>query len=144
VEEEEDNSEITFARGTTSTQTGARRRGLEHSYRSETKNQKHPPSVFQKEGTRDESKVPSSSRAATGGRAAAEDEISLEEYMDKAWDLAQQGFSARMVLIFLQKLDQEQKTKSASRKLFKEEEEEEEELAIPTPQSRSSPPKLNH
>jgi hypothetical protein len=48
--------------------------------------------------------------------------------MDEAWDLVQRGFSAKMVLNFLRKLDQERKSKSASRKLFKEEEEEDEEL----------------
>jgi hypothetical protein len=129
VQEEEEDSEITFTRGTTSTRTGARRRGLEHSYGSEFDQEPKTPSVFRKEGTRDESKVPSSSRAATGGRAAAEDgDQLLEEYLDETWDLVQRGFSAKMVLNFLRKLDQERKSKSASRKLFKEEEEEDEEL----------------
>jgi hypothetical protein len=108
MQEEEDDSKITFACGTTSTQTGVRIRGLEHSYRSEFDQEPRTPSVFQEEGTRDELKIPSSSRAATGGRAAAEeDKRLLEEYDDEAWDFAQRG----MALIFLRKLNQERKAK---------------------------------
>jgi len=139
VQEEEEDSEITFARGTASTRTGARRRGLEHSYGSGFDPEPDTPSAFQKESTRVQSSTTSSSRAATGGRAAAEDgDQLLEEYMDEAWDLVQRGFSAKMVLNFLRKLDQERKSKSASRKLFKEEEEEDEELDTPPPKSRNA------
>jgi hypothetical protein len=89
--QEEEDSEITYTRETTSTQTGVRRSGLEHSYGSE------------------------------------EDERFLEEYEDEAWDFAQQGYSAKMVLIFFRKLNQERKAKKPSRKLFQKEEEEDEE-----------------
>jgi hypothetical protein len=65
--------------------------------------------------------------------------------VDEAWDFAQRGYSAKMVLIFLRKLNQERKprAKKPSRKLFQKEEEEDEELGIQTPQSRSSFAKLN-
>jgi hypothetical protein len=49
VQEEEEDSEITYTRETTSTRTGARRSGLEHSYGSEFDQEPRTPSVFQEE-----------------------------------------------------------------------------------------------
>jgi hypothetical protein len=59
VQEEEEDSEITFARGTASTRTGARRRGLEHSYGSGFDPEPDTPSAFQKESTRVQSSTTS-------------------------------------------------------------------------------------